>query len=191
MKRWFFTFQYLYTMKKILAFAGSNSSTSINHRLVSFVASQIDDHEVKVIKLSDYSLPIYSEDLEKNEGFPSDLNELLKEIKSADALIISVNEHNSGVSAFFKNVVDWLSRIDRNYSEGKKILVMSTSPGKRGGMSALDYIKGVLPRTGGEVVDAFTFPSFYENFSKEDDKIKNDELSATVTKAIQTLLSEL
>ena len=178
-------------MKKILAFAGSNSSTSINHTLVSFVATQINDHDVKVIRLSDYPSPMYGEDLEKNEGFPSQLEELLNEIKSADGLIISVNEHNSGVSAFFKNVVDWLSRIDRNYSDGKKILVMSTSPGKRGGMSALDYIKGVLPRTGGEVVDAFTFPSFYENFSKENDKIKNEELSATVTKAIKTFLSEL
>ncbi|RLD25640.1 MAG: NADPH-dependent FMN reductase [Bacteroidetes bacterium] len=178
-------------MKKILAFAGSNSSTSINHTLVSFVASQINDHDVKVIRLSDYPLLMYGEDLEKNEGFPSQLEELLNEIKSADGLIISVNEHNSGVSAFFKNVVDWLSRIDRNYSEGKKILVMSTSPGKRGGMSALDYIKGVLPRTGGEVVDAFSFPSFYENFSRESDTIENAELSATVTKAIQIFLREL
>ena len=178
-------------MKKILAFAGSNSSTSINHTLVSFVASKIMDHDVKVIRLSNYPLPLYGEDLEKQEGFPSQLNDLLNEIKSADGLIISVNEHNSGVSAFFKNVVDWLSRIDRNYSEGTKILIMSTSPGKRGGMSALDYIKGVLPRTGGEVVDAFTFPSFYENFSREEDKIENEELSATVTKAIQTFLNEL
>lgn len=178
-------------MKKILAFAGSNSSTSINHTLVSFVASQITNHVVKVIQLTDYPLPMYGEDLEKKEGFPSQLNELLNEIRSADGLLISVNEHNSGVSTFFKNVVDWLSRIDRNYSEGKKILVMSTSPGKRGGMSALEYIKGVLPRTGGEVVDAFTFPSFYENFSREDERIVNEELSATVTKAIQTFLSEL
>jgi chromate reductase, NAD(P)H dehydrogenase (quinone) len=178
-------------MKKILAFAGSNSSTSINHRLVSFVASQIDDHEVKVIKLSDYSLPMYGEDLEKNEGFPSQLKELLNEIIVADGLIISVNEHNSGVSAFFKNVLDWLSRIDRNYLEGMKILVMSTSPGKRGGVSALDYIKGILPRTGGEVVDAFSFPSFYENFSRENDMIENEELSAKVTNAIQKFLREL
>jgi chromate reductase, NAD(P)H dehydrogenase (quinone) len=178
-------------MKKILAFAGSNSSTSINHTLVYFVASQIRDHDVKVIRLSDYPLPMYGEDLEKKEGFSSQLKQLLNEIRSADGLIISVNEHNSGVSAFFKNVVDWLSRIDRNYLEGTKILVMSTSPGKRGGVSALDYIKGVFPRAGGEVVDAFSFPSFYENFSREDDTIENEELSTTVIKAIQKFLREL
>jgi chromate reductase, NAD(P)H dehydrogenase (quinone) len=178
-------------MKKILAFAGSNSSTSINHTLVYFVASHIKDHDVKVIRLSDYPLPMYGEDLEKNEGFPSQLKELLNEIRSADGLIISVNEHNSGVSAFFKNVVDWLSRIDRNYLEGMKILVMSTSPGKRGGVSALEYSKNVFHRTGGEVVDAFTFPSFYENFSREDDTIENEELSATVIKAIQKFLRAL
>ncbi len=178
-------------MKKILAFAGSNSSTSINHQLVSYVASTIKDHDVSVIKLTDYPLPIYSEDWEKEKGFPSELSSLLEKIKEADGLLISVGEHNSGISAFFKNITDWLSRIDRNYGEGKKALIFSASPGGRGGLSANQYISGALPRTGAEVMGSVTFPSFYKNYSVEESKIVDGELSETVSKALTTFLASL
>ncbi|MBX2828996.1 MAG: NAD(P)H-dependent oxidoreductase [Flavobacteriaceae bacterium] len=178
-------------MKKILAFAGSNSSTSINHKLVTHLATAIKNHEVSVIKLTDYPLPMYSEDLEKNEGFPSRLGDLLEKIKEADGLLISVNEHNSGLSAFFKNVTDWLSRMDRNYGAGKKAMVVSASPGGRGGLSANEYLTGALPRTGAEVVSSVTFPKFYENFSVEEQKITNKELSETLSKSVHTFLENL
>ncbi|MDC8004769.1 NAD(P)H-dependent oxidoreductase [Aureisphaera galaxeae] len=178
-------------MKKILAFAGSNSSTSINHKLVSHIASTIANHEISVIKLTDYPLPMYSEDLEKEAGFPSELSSLLEKIQGADGLIISVNEHNSGVSAFFKNVTDWLSRIERNYGEGKKVLVLSASPGGRGGLSANQYLSGALPRTGAEVVASVTFPSFYQNYSEEESRINDAELAETVSQAVDALLASL
>jgi len=163
-------------MKKILAFAGSNSSVSINHALVSYAASLITSHDVKVIRLTDFPLEIFSEDLEKEKGYSVDLRLLLNEIKAADGLLISVNEHNGGTSAFFKNVLDWLSRIEYKFLAGKKILLMSTSSGKRGASSSLEYVKGVLPRYDGEVLESFSFPSFSENFSTEENKITNELL---------------
>ena len=178
-------------MKKILAFAGSNSSTSINHKLVSFVASQITDHEVKTIRLADYPLPIFSEDLEKESGYPKSLKELLTEINGVEGVVISVNEHNGGPSAFFKNVLDWLSRIEYKYLVDKKVLLMSASPGKRGALSANEYTKNILPRYDAEVISGFNFPSFHNNFCEEDQKINDPELSETVTKAIATFLKAL
>lgn len=176
-------------MKKILAFAGSNSSTSINHTLVSHVASSISDAEVNVIKLTDYPLPLYSIDLETNQGFPDNLKELLNHIKKADALIISVNEHNGTVSAFFKNVLDWLTRIEYKFPADKKVLLLSTSPGKRGGLTALQYISGFLPRIDAEVVASIAFPSFSENFNETEGKITNSELSQTIDNALEQLVS--
>lgn len=161
-------------MKKILLFAGSNSSKSINHTLLSFVAQALAAHETKLIKLTDYALPIYGEDLEREAGFGSNLHALYHEIKKADALVISVNEHNSTVSAYFKNTLDWLSRLDRSFLEGKKILLMSTSRGKRGGASALAYAKDILPRFGGEVVESFSLPNFGENYSVEKRRVVNE-----------------
>jgi NAD(P)H-dependent FMN reductase len=163
-------------MKKILAFAGSNSSTSINHQLIQFAASKVVGHQVKVIALSDFPLPMYSEDQEREKGYPVELNLLKNEIAAVDALLISVNEHNGTVSAFFKNTMDWLSRLEYKFLADKQILLMSTSNGKRGALSALEYTKGVLPRYGGEVIESFAFPSFSENFSVDQKEITNEVL---------------
>ncbi len=177
-------------MKDILAFAGSNSSTSINHKLVEFVASEISEHRVKVIRLVNYPIPMYSEDEEK-KGFPEMVARLKQEISAADSLIISVNEHNGSWGAFFKNIIDWLSRLDRNFLEGKKILLMSTSPGKRGGLSSLEYAKKVLPRFGAEIVESFSFPSFYDNFSVESNKIKDETLLLGLHQVLSTFAHQI
>lgn len=55
-------------MKKILAFAGSNSSNSINKQLVEYAATLQEG--IDVIDLRDYDAPIYSIDLEQAERHP-------------------------------------------------------------------------------------------------------------------------
>ncbi len=177
-------------MKKILAFAGSNSSTSINHELVKYVATEIKDRKVNVLRLANYQMPMYSEDEEKN-GFPAMTMALKQEISEADALIISLNEHNGGWSAFFKNIIDWLSRLDRNFMEGKKVLLMSTSPGKRGGLSSLEFGKNVLPRFGAEIIESFSFPSFYENFSKKSNSVTNETLLLGLKQVLSTFAHQI
>ncbi|MCR9182276.1 MAG: NAD(P)H-dependent oxidoreductase [Flavobacteriaceae bacterium] len=173
-------------MTKVLAFAGSNSSTSINHKLVEFAASQINSHDVKIIKLTDFPLELFSEDIEKERGFSDNLKGLLNEIENADALIVSVNEHNSATSAYFKNVLDWLSRIKYKFLEDKKILLMSTSPGRGGAAKSLEYVKDVMTnRYNGTVVESFSFPSFNENFSKTENKITNETLAMGFTDILQ------
>ncbi|WP_299223737.1 NAD(P)H-dependent oxidoreductase [uncultured Aquimarina sp.] len=178
-------------MKNILAFAGSNSSTSINHKLVEYVASEIKDHKIKVLKLANYQMPMYSEDAEKENGFPGMALGLKQEISEADALIISVNEHNGTWSAFFKNVIDWLSRLDRNFLESKKILLMSTSPGQRGGLGSLEFAKNVLPRFGGEIIESFSFPSFHSNFSSEDKTVTDETLLLGLKEVLSTFAHQI
>jgi chromate reductase len=178
-------------MKKILAFAGSNSSTSINHALISFAVSKVANAEIKLIKLVDYPLPLFSEDIERELGYSVNLKLLKNEFLEADAIMMSVNEHNGTVSAFFKNVLDWLSRVEYKFLEGKKILLMSTSNGKRGAASSLAYTKGVLPRFGGDVIESFSFPSFSENFSKEDNIITNEALLIGFTDVLENFIHQL
>ncbi|MGM0933187.1 MAG: NADPH-dependent FMN reductase [Bacteroidota bacterium] len=161
-------------MKKILAFTGSNSSTSINLQLLNHITGRIQGHEIKTISLTDYELPIYCADIEKERGIPVNASIIKNQISQHDGLVITVNEHNRNISAFFKNVIDWLSRLDRNFLTGKKILLMSTSPGAKGGAAALEYCKTIFPRFGGQVVQSFSFPSFRDNF--QDGKILNEVL---------------
>ncbi len=178
-------------MKKILAFAGSNSSTSINQKFVTFAASQINGHEVKVIKLTDFNLPMFSVDMEKEKGNPANLVLLLNEIDDVDGVIISVNEYNSGVSGFFKNTIDWLSRINRDFLKDKKVLLLSTSPGGRGASSALEYTKNTFPRFGAEITDGFSFPSYNKNFSSEENNVIDESLSADFNKVLQNFVAQL
>ena len=163
-------------MSTILAFAGSNSSTSINHQLVTYLTTQLKDTSFELFKLSDMDLIVYSEDEQRDNGFPSSINQVYKHIQAADGLLISVNEHNSNPSAFFKNVLDWLSRLDRKFLDGKKVFLLSSSTGARGGMSALEVVEKLIPRFGGEVIATYSFPSFKENFSIEEAKISNEEI---------------
>ncbi|WP_321538660.1 NAD(P)H-dependent oxidoreductase [Flavobacterium piscinae] len=53
-------------------------------------------------------------------GFPLQSTKFTNIFKQREGLVISVNEHNSNPSAFFKNVLDWLSRLDRKFLDGKK-----------------------------------------------------------------------
>ncbi|MCL6273194.1 NAD(P)H-dependent oxidoreductase [Muricauda sp. 2012CJ35-5] len=153
-------------MATILAFAGSNSSASINFKLVQHTVSKMEEHQVRLLDMSGYAFPMFSEDLEKSEGYSNSLVELKDEIQKADGLVLSVNEHNSNPSAFFKNVLDWLSRLDRDFLQQTKVFLMSTSPGKRGGIGALGTVEGMLPRFGGDVVCTYSLPSFYQNFDE-------------------------
>lgn len=169
-------------MATIFAFAGSNSSTSINFKLVKYTSDLIEENEVNLMDLSNFSVPMYSADTEQAHGYPEKVVALNKDIKAADGLIISVNEHNSGPSAYFKNLMDWLSRVDKRFLEDKKIFLMSTSPGKRGAISSLTYVRDTLPRFGGEIVTTFSLPSFNDNFDSVkgilDEELKNGHKSA-------------
>ncbi len=176
-------------MKKILAFAGSKSSTSINHEFITHIANRINGHDIKIIKLMDYDIPMFSVDKQNNNGFPLDIKVLKNLIDEHDALMISVNEHNGTISAFFKNILDWLSRLDRNFLANKKILLVSTSPGARGAASSLEYTKGILPRFGGQIVDSFSFPSFNDNF--DNDTVQNEVLNMGIEDVLTTFAHEI
>ncbi len=177
-------------MASILAFAGSNSKTSVNFKLVEYTTSMVSGHEVELLNMANQFFPMYSEDHEKEKGFPENVIQLKEKITKADALIISVNEHNSGPSAYFKNLLDWLSRLDRAYMANTKVLLMSTSPGKRGGASAHEFIKNSLPRVGAEIVSTFSLPSFYTNF-EVDKGIMDARLSQSQKEAVDEFLAEI
>lgn len=179
-------------MKKILAFASSNSKNSINHKLVEYVAEHIMEHDVDVIKLTDYPLPLFSVDLESEGYYPVELRMLYNVISNYDVLVISVNEHNRGPSAFFKNTIDWLSRLDIKFLKDKKVMVMSTSTGANAAKASLEYTKNVLvPRFGGEVLESFGFPIFNENFDVQTNKITDEILFMGLTEVVQNFERQL
>ncbi len=177
-------------MSKLLAFAGSNSTKSINFKLVEHTASLIADKEVRTLNMSQISLPVFSEDLEKEEGYAPIIKELLTEISQVEGLIVSVNEHNGYPSAFFKNVLDWLSRVDRSFLKDKKVLLMATSKGRGGALNSLEATQKLFTRFGGEVVATFSLPSFNYTFTPTEG-ITDVELKQAHQTALGKFLSKI
>ena len=161
-------------MKNIITIGGSTSKKSINKILAEHAADMMTGVKVLKLDLNDYQLPLYSIDVENERGFPKSLLALNKVIEETDGFIISLAEHNGAYSAAFKNTFDWLSRIDGKVWRNKPILLLSTSPGARGGQSVMELALSRFPRNGGNVVGSMTFPSFQQNFI--DGEIINLEL---------------
>ena len=169
-------------MKNIIAFAGSNSSTSINKKLAVHAANQLEEVEVTTLDLNDFELPLYGIDFETAHGIPETAHTFLNYIKESDGIIMSLAEHNGAYSTAFKNLFDWMSRIDGKLWSDKPMLLMATSPGGRGGASVLDIAKGRFPYMGGNIVATFSLPSFNQNFS--DSGIKDEALQTSLSEAI-------
>ena len=176
-------------MKKIIAFAGSNSKTSINKQLASYAGGLLNELEVRVLDLNDYELPLYSIDLEKEKGIPENAKEFLEELQSSNGIILSLAEHNGAYSSAFKNLFDWMSRIDGKLLKDIPMLLMATSPGGRGGSSVLEIAKGRFPYMGGNIVSSFSLPSFFDNF--KEGKIIDKPLDVKLKEAVKTLNDNL
>ena len=175
----------------VLAFAGSNSSASINYQLVTYTVSMIENHNIRRFDMSGKPFPMYSMDRERDDGIPGEVTGFLDEIRNATALIIAVNEHNRNFSAYFKNLIDWLSRADRNFLAGKQVFLMSTSTGQGAGRNSLSLALKTLPRFGATITATFSLPSFGQHFSPAEGGITDAELRAAHRKALDTFLEEL
>ena len=179
-------------MKKVLAFAGSNSSNSVNKKLIAHAKSKFADHEVILIDLIDFDTPIFSEDLEKESGIPQTIQKLRELFDTHDAYMISSPEHNGMMPAFFKNIMDWLSRMDGPVFQKKPVMLMSTSPGPRGGQTNLGNMKDVFPHWGASVIYAdFHLGSFYQAYNAELKTFTNAEDDQRLKNAVEAFESHL
>lgn len=171
-------------MKSIITFAGSNSKNSINKQLAIYASTLVENVDVTILDLNDFELPIYGIDYELEHGIPNNAHKFLDHIKSTDGIILSLAEHNGAYATVFKNIFDWMSRIEAKLWSNKPMLLMATSPGARGGTSVLGVAKNRFVFNGGNIVAEFSLPSFGEHFSNKKiiDTTKNNQLLEQINK---------
>jgi len=138
---------------KVLAFAASNSQSSINRALVNFAIDRLlQDAETKLqidtLDLNDFEMPIYSIDRENEMGIPPSAHEFFNKIGEVDALLISFAEHNGSTSAAWKNIFDWMSRIEMKVWQSKPLVMLAATPGRRAGAGVLDRQAALAPHFG-------------------------------------------
>ena len=177
---------------KILAFAATSSTKSINNQLVRYAASQIeeaepDEIETEILDINDYELPLFSEDREAELGQPELAKAFLEKIGNSDALIISFAEHNGSYTVAYKNIFDWASRINPKVFQNKPMILLATSPGPGGASSVLATAIASAPFFDGEVKASLSVPGFYDNFDVEQGRISNDDINEQLRAAVNSL----
>lgn len=177
---------------KVLAFAASNSKKSINKQLVSYASSLLLEknryqHEVEILDLNDYELPLFSEDREAELGQPQLAKDFLNRIGESDAVIISFAEHNGSYTVAYKNIFDWASRINPKVFQNKPMLFLATTPGLGGAANVLATATTSAPFFDGKVIASFSLASFYENFDSELGHITNHEINRHLLSAVNKL----
>lgn len=176
-------------MKKIITLGGSNSKASINKKLAEYTGGLIENVTLQNIDLNDYEMPMYSIDHENEKGFSETILSLNKIFDSADGFIISLAEHNGAYSAVFKNTYDWLSRIEAKVWRDKPMILLSTSPGGRGGETVLNIALEKFPRMGAKIIGSLSLPSFFDNF--KDGEVVDANLKSKIDDFVKVFENEI
>ena len=183
---------------KVLALAGSTRKDSYNKKLIQVAAdiARQKGAKVTVIDLNDYQMPFYDADQEAKQGLPANAKKLRDLMLQNDVMMISSPEYNGSIPGILKNTIDWTSRDEKaQYSsepyKGKKIAIMSASPGKGGGARALVHLRAVLQAVGGDVIkDQVSVPEAFKAFDAKG-KLVSAETNKKLQEEVQELLSSV
>ena len=136
---------------RVLAFGGSLRRGSFNHALVRIAAegARAAGGEVTVLELREVAMPIFDEDLEREQGVPPGARRFKELLKGHEALLVASPEYNGSITGVLKNALDWASRAEpgeKPYAcfAGKVGGVMSASPGPLGAARSLAITRTLL-----------------------------------------------
>lgn len=176
------------THSNIIVFAASNSTQSVNQRLVKHAAKILQGElaasvEIDVLDLNDYEMPIYSPEREAR-GIPQLAKDFCDKLGAADGMMISFAEHNGTYTTAFKNIFDWSSRIKKQIFQDRPVMLMATSIGPLGGQRVLAAAMGSFPNFGANITSNFNFGPFSEHFDIGTDCFKTAGLATELREAI-------
>ncbi|WP_018690901.1 NADPH-dependent FMN reductase [Algicola sagamiensis] len=179
---------------KIVALSGSLKERSLNQKLIHAAAAHIETAGAEVIhiRLNDFPMPLFSEDIEAQET-PSSVNDLKAIFAEADGILIASPEYNGSMTAALKNTIDWLSRPSKSVEigsafAGKAVGLVATSPGALGGLRGLNHVRDVLFNLGGIISPkTVAVPSAYSIFSESGD-IQDEKINTMVQQSMLALV---
>lgn len=183
-------------MKKILVFAGSSRSASVNKKLAAAAAdvATAAGAEVTLIDLADYPAPIYDGDIEEQDGLPDNMRAFKALCSSHDAFIIVSPEYNGCVPPLLVNTMSWASRpegdeVSCSAFRGKHVAIAAASPGGLGGVRVIPRLRDFLAELSFQVIPGFaTLPGAYKAFD-DDGKLVDQKSVAAVTDLVERLVS--
>ena len=119
---------------KVVGIAGSLREHAYSTGLLQ-AAVELAPEEMRIEVGAIQGFPLFNED--EDQRPPEPVRRLKSQVRAADAVLFSINEHNYGLSAAEKNVIDWISRpYGDNAWDGKPAGILSASVGMIGGARA-------------------------------------------------------
>ncbi len=180
---------------KILAIPATNTPDGINRQLLGHVQRRLEgglvgEADVELIDLNEYEIPIYSKARQEAGGIPAPAQRLFDKIRSADAVVISFAEHNGSYSVAWKNIYDWMSRIEMQVYGGNRVLMLAATPGPRGGAGVLDHAEMTAPFFGADLVGRLGVGRFSETFDSVAGELVDPELRAELDRLLVALTAD-
>ena len=99
-------------MSKILVLCGSTRKASLNRKLMYVCAEYLVTRcTVDVLEASQVNLPLYNQEIEQQPDIYDRVAALYDRFEAADGFVVVSPEYNASVTAFLKNTIDWVSRL--------------------------------------------------------------------------------
>lgn len=175
---------------KVVGISGSLRSRSWNTQLLETVLRMIPA-DVETSWMTPGDLPLFNEDLEADP--PAAVLDFQARVDAAGGIIVCTPEYNLGMPGVLKNAFDWLSRPPAQQLpklQGKPVLLMGTSPGPYGTISAQNGAVQMFRALRMPLCPGFlAIPSAHESF--RDGKLQNDNLRARLQTQIDLFLTML
>lgn len=182
-------------MTRILAFAGSARSASLNKTLVRRAAKLAEElgAEVELLDLRDFEMPLYDGDLEEAEGVPDGARRLRERLLAADGLLLACPEYNGSITPLLKNAIDWTSRPDGDTPglvgwRGKTATLLSASPGALGGLRGLVHVRAILGGIGVLVLPSQCAIGGAHKVFDDDGRLTDERLAGMLEGAVRQLV---
>ncbi len=181
---------------RLLAFAGSARTDSLNKKLVRAAAAIAEraGASVTFADLADYPMPLYDGDLEDANGLPEQAVAFRALMKEHDGFLIASPEYNGALSGLLKNVIDWASRPAEGEKplacfEDKTCTLLAASPGRLGGIRGLPALRVILSGIGTNVLAKdFCLGGAGEAFAS-DGSLADDQQRAHLERVVTNLVT--
>lgn len=119
------------TQLDIAGFCGSLRAQSFNHAALR-LAGELMPSSMKMEDVSWRDVPPFDADVQA-QGIPEAVQRLSERIRRADGVLLSVPEYNFSIPGMFKNMLDWVSRVENQPFAGKPVAILSATMGPVGG----------------------------------------------------------
>lgn len=131
---------------RFLVFAASHRAASYNRKLAKLTAEQLASHgmHADLAQYGEFDMPVYNDEQVTRHHLPPEAHIFAKRAAACHGIVICSPEYNWSYPGSLKNILDWTSRIQPAPLAGKTVLLMSATPGSRGGILGLNHLKSPL-----------------------------------------------